>query len=206
MDGIKKSLTLNAHNAELLGVDQIRLIEIGTVFKKEGEEIRIGVGIKNIKGGTKQKDKKEVFDELLHTIRSDTGLSLQGVLSEDGVCEMTVPVNGDNDTDEKLPLRPIPLPSTPYKPFSVYPFVLRDIAVLVPKKVRQEAITSLIEKNAGPLLIRIRMFDTFQKGEDTSFAYHLVFQSEEKTLTSETVAERMSAVEQAVNKKGWIVR
>jgi phenylalanyl-tRNA synthetase beta chain len=40
-DGLKESLKLNQINSPLLGMDQIKVFEIGTVFKKAGEEIHV---------------------------------------------------------------------------------------------------------------------------------------------------------------------
>ncbi len=46
-DGLKESLKLNQLNAPLLGMDEIKIFEIGTVFKKGGEEIHVGYNEKN---------------------------------------------------------------------------------------------------------------------------------------------------------------
>jgi phenylalanyl-tRNA synthetase beta chain len=49
-DGLKESLKLNQLNAPLLGVNEIKIFEIGMVFKKDGEEMHVAYneGIKII--------------------------------------------------------------------------------------------------------------------------------------------------------------
>jgi hypothetical protein len=38
-DGLKASFEMNRLNAPLLGIDAVKIFEIGTVFKKDKEEI-----------------------------------------------------------------------------------------------------------------------------------------------------------------------
>ena len=40
-DGLKESLKLNQLNAPLLGMNEIKIFEIGTIFKKGGEEMHV---------------------------------------------------------------------------------------------------------------------------------------------------------------------
>jgi len=40
-DGLKESLKLNQLNLPLLGMEEIKIFEIGTVFKKGGEEMHV---------------------------------------------------------------------------------------------------------------------------------------------------------------------
>jgi phenylalanyl-tRNA synthetase beta subunit len=93
-----------------------------------------------------------------------------------------------------------------YKPFSMYPFVLRDIALWVPAGTDEGFTKSLIQKNAGELLARINQFDTFEKGGKVSLAFRLVFESMERTLTDEEVNGVMKSVTKALLKAGYTVR
>ena len=45
-DGLKESVKLNQTNAPLLGMEQAKVFEIGTVFKKSGEEMHVAYGNK----------------------------------------------------------------------------------------------------------------------------------------------------------------
>lgn len=93
-----------------------------------------------------------------------------------------------------------------YKSFSVYPFVLRDIALFA-EEGKENEILAIIKAEAGPLLLRADLFDVFTKDGKTSYAFHLVFQSQEKTLSDDETNKIMDKVTRALNgKKGWQVR
>jgi len=93
-----------------------------------------------------------------------------------------------------------------YKPFSVYPFVTRDIALWVPNETEVSHIESLIKENAGVLLVRLDQFDSFEKDGRVSYAFRLVFQSHERTLVDTDVAECMEKVSAALRAALFEVR
>ena len=95
----------------------------------------------------------------------------------------------------------------PYKPFSIYPFVLRDIALWVPSGTDVGFTKPYIEREAGELLFRCDLFDTFEKDGKVSYAFRLVFQSMERTLSDAEVNAIMEKVTSALNaQEGWQVR
>ena len=55
-----------------------------------------------------------------------------------------------------------------YKPFSIYPFILRDIALFAEEGKEKEILT-IIKTEAGPLLFRADLFDVFTKDGKTSY-------------------------------------
>ena len=93
-----------------------------------------------------------------------------------------------------------------YKPFSIYPFVVRDIALWTPAGTESEDVEKIIGTNAGELLVRIDQFDRFEKEGRMSLAFRLVFQSFERTLTDEEVNNIMQKVAEMLIKKGYEVR
>jgi phenylalanyl-tRNA synthetase beta chain len=93
-----------------------------------------------------------------------------------------------------------------YQPFSKYPFIVRDIAMWVPSGTESEEILEVLRKNAGDLLVRSELFDRFEKDGKVSYAFRLVFQSFDRTLTDEDANMRMESVNAAVKEKGWEVR
>lgn len=94
-----------------------------------------------------------------------------------------------------------------YKPFSIYPFMLRDIAFWAPVTTDVKFAKSIIRKNAGELLVRLEQFDHFEKDEKVSYAFRLVFQSLERTLTDEEINKYMEKITAALNDiDGYIVR
>ena len=76
----------------------------------------------------------------------------------------------------------------------------------IPGETKQEDVLEVIRKAAGELLTRSEKFDEFKKGDNTSLAFRLVFQSFEKTLTDEEANAVMEKVYAAVKEKGWEVR
>jgi len=93
-----------------------------------------------------------------------------------------------------------------YRPFSVYPFIVRDIALWAPEGTDVGPTRSHIMESAGPLMVRCELFDTFSKGGRTSYAFRLVFQSDDRTLTDDEVSTWMDLVTKAVTQKNWEVR
>ncbi len=109
------------------------------------------------------------------------------------------------------------LPQIKFTPISSYPFSVRDIAVFVPGERGQEAtvesviVEALSSISKADLLVRKTLFDVFTKNKEgepvrTSYAFRLVFQSQEKTLGEEEISECMNSVNEAFKKEGWEVR
>lgn len=93
-----------------------------------------------------------------------------------------------------------------YKPFSLYPFIVRDIALWMPKGTEVKTIENIIREQAGELLVRFDQFDSFEKEGRVSLAFRLVFQSFDKTLTDEEVNESMKKITAALTAQGYEVR
>lgn len=93
-----------------------------------------------------------------------------------------------------------------YRPFSVYPFITRDVAVWVPKETEENFIENIIQENAGELLVRLDQFDHFEKEGRVSYAFRLVFQAMDRTLTDEEVSGIMGKITEALSAKDYEVR
>lgn len=232
-DGIQKSLDMNARNADLLGLDSINIFEIGKVFTEKGEHTSLCIGIKNVKkvkGADQAKEKiKKIRDEVLKMLEveatilctvDDTG-GLVSVAGEtigvtnnaDGIFEINLdklvatladPVSYDDLKFGKTA-------SVEYKKFSLYPFMVRDIAVFVPESVESSQVWKAIEKGiaeagATDLVARHSLFDTFKKDGKISYAFRIVFQSMEKTLTDDEANAIMEKVNGEMVANGWEVR
>jgi phenylalanyl-tRNA synthetase beta chain len=59
---------------------------------------------------------------------------------------------------------------------------------------------------AGELRVRTTLFDEFTKDGRVSYAFRLVFQSYEKTLTDAEVNTIMDRITAAVSERRWEVR
>lgn len=202
-------LDKNMPNKDLLGVSDIRVFEIGSVFQKGGEtgileHMSVGVGVRTKAQGYTPKD-DEVLKEVLGALEEVLGSAIYRTISK-GVAEFnltdlltTLPVpEGYNSVSKSV--------DAVFKPYSTYPFVTRDIALWVPESLTAEAVAEVIDGAAGNLRTRTTLFDEFKKDGRVSYAFRLVFQSYEKTLTDDEVNVVMDRLATVVGERGWEVR
>ena len=93
-----------------------------------------------------------------------------------------------------------------YQGFSIFPYIVRDIAMWVPSGATADEVRSTLADNAGDLCQRVDQFDQFEKDGRISYGFRLVFQSPSKTLSDDEVNTEMEPVNTAVADKGWEVR
>jgi len=94
--------------------------------------------------------------------------------------------------------------SKKFEPFSQYPSVKRDIAIIVDEEVEEAKVRKTIKESGVEELKDVVLFDVY-KGDPLpphkkNLAYALEFVSTERTLTSEEVDKFVEHIEQAVNK------
>jgi phenylalanyl-tRNA synthetase beta chain len=98
-----------------------------------------------------------------------------------------------------------------YSPISKFPASIRDIAILVEGDTKIDKVQSVIENSGGNILVDVDLFDIYE-GVDLeselkkSLAFHLVFQSHDKTLSDKEVDEKMKKILLAISKNGWEAR
>lgn len=204
--GITLSLEQNRRNGPLLGLDTIRIFEIGNVFTKEGEKWVLGVGVKNV-----AKKKEKEIDEL-HAVEKLLSEKL-GCEVIGGVEDVVLEVDLDDlmknvkiETSERLS-REESDKKRVYKKISPYPFIARDIALFVPETTKPETVLAVMRKKAGEFLVIQRLFDTYKTEGKVSYAFSLVFQSNERTLTDAEIVPIMERITIMLQKNvGWTVR
>jgi phenylalanyl-tRNA synthetase alpha chain len=77
----------------------------------------------------------------------------------------------------------------------------------VGEDTKSEEVVKVIKENAGDLVVRgPELFDEFKKGDKVSFAFRIVFQSDDRTLTDAEINEVMDKVKLALGSAGWEVR
>jgi phenylalanyl-tRNA synthetase beta subunit len=216
--GISRALQSNYFNAPLIGITDVKIFEFGNIFTPDGERMVLAYGVM---GGTKKRWKvlSAEFDTIFVGILAHLGI--KDPVSFTGTEKLPLQ-NVQSDIREKdfdALIKDLPLP-TEYEPLlgeekpiryqtlSAYPFIVRDIAVFVPKDVSEEEIVRTIKKDAGDLVVRFSQFDKFHKeGEERiSYGYRLVFQSFERTLTDDEVNAVMEKVTKACTEAGFEVR
>lgn len=97
-----------------------------------------------------------------------------------------------------------------YQPISRFPAAIRDLAILVPQGVKVEEVLNKIENTGGPLIRDIDLFDIYE-GEEISegkknLAFHLIYQAEDRTLSSAEIEEIQEKIIKALEEEGWGIR
>ncbi len=93
-----------------------------------------------------------------------------------------------------------------FKPYSLYPFISRDIALWVHEGTEAESIEAVLREKAGNLLVRLELFDEFKKDGRISYAFRLVFQSFERTLTDDEINAIMEVIYGEMKGRGFEIR
>ncbi len=207
-NNVKEVLDKNANLVDLLGAHDTRVFEIGTVFTKvEGvihEHVSLCLGVRTkVKGYVAADD--TVLATLVGAIESTLGTECSFVVHE-GIAECNF-----TEVFSKLPAptsyeKVAVAEEIIYTPFSLYPAMSRDIAMWVPEGTEATEIQTVLDSESGDLRVRTTLVDVFTKEGRTSYAFRLVFQSYEKTLTDVEVNAVMDGVYSAVQVKGWEVR
>jgi len=173
-DGLKESYELNKNNAPLLGMEEIKIFEIGIVFMKDKEQINIAYN-----------NEENITEMSLNEFCKDAEIS---------------------DSYNSL-LAPSAYSLVPFRVWSPYPFISRDIAVWLPDEVLSDELVEIIKQNGTDLLMtEPKLFDKFSKNGRTSYAYRLVFQSMERTLKDEEVNKIMDKIYSNIKERGFEVR
>ncbi|MFA6520581.1 MAG: phenylalanine--tRNA ligase subunit beta [Candidatus Paceibacterota bacterium] len=179
-DGLKESIKLNQTNAPLLGLEKIKVFEIGTIFKKSGEEMHIAYG-----------DKKEIKE-----------ITLDEYTSQMEKNSVALPASGLRHEQNFSPSA-----SPVFKMWSLFPFIARDVAVWVSDTVESNQVLKVIKENAGDMVVRgPELFDEFKKDGKVSYAFRIVFQSYDRTLTDTEINEVMNKISEKIKANGWEVR
>ena len=220
---LQQSLIENARNADLFGLETVRLCEIGKVFPKTGEKTALCLGIMQVKkkkGVTSESLLKETIKiletELGIVVSDKVEIGPYGAVVEmdfDALVKVVSEKNGMRMIKD-LNFKPLSKDKK-YVPFSHYPFITRDIALFVQATVaggevaaalRAAALTAA-ETTTGSLLVKgPDLFDTFSKDGKTSYAFRMIFQSFEKTLSDDEINGSMEKIYTDVKARGWEVR
>ena len=100
---------------------------------------------------------------------------------------------------------------TIYQPISRYPTAVRDLAVLVPRGIKVVEVLNKINVTGASLVRDVDLFDIYE-GEELpegkkNLAFHIVYQSETRTLSSEEIDRIHQKIINALEKEpNWQVR
>ena len=184
-DGLKESYELNKINAPLLRQSEIKIFEIGTVFTSDTEQTHVAYA-----------DKKGVVEKSLDEFCKDIKIT-----------ESYNELLGARSPSFAKATAGKQKPEAKFKMWSLYPFIIRDISVWLPETASKKELAQILKKNAGELLVHEPwLIDEYKKEGRTSYAFRLVFQAMDRTLTDEEVNEIMEKIGEKMAKKGWQVR
>ncbi len=171
-DGLMESYKLNNTNAALLGIKEVKIFEIGTIFKKDREEMRVACCAKG-------KTTEIKLDDFCKDMQKEFFLEPRSY-----------------NLEAKFHMWPL------------FPFIARDIAVWVPENVKSLEVEKIIKENMGDMVIKgPELFDEFKKDGKVSYAFRMVFQSYERTLTDAEVNDVMNKVSEKIKENpSWQVR
>src|SRR3989339_483772 len=217
VDAMVEKLEFNAKNAPLLGLEEIKLFEIGKVFPSiDGEYNALAIGV--LPTRKMKQSKIEEFQKLtLENVVSVLNSELKTNKLQKGDFNMILELSLD-ELIKKLPevesyenVLEGDNKKIRFEKISPYPFMLRDIAVWTNEGTTEQDVLALIKENGGELLVRTALFDVFEKtledgAKKTSYAFNMVFQSNGRTLTDIEVNVIMEKITGEMSKQGWEVR
>ncbi|MEK9153345.1 MAG: phenylalanine--tRNA ligase subunit beta [Patescibacteria group bacterium] len=197
----------------LKNFSQVNLFEIGKVFVQQKEQLRLAIIVAG------KKPTSDLFFQakgVLETVMNGLGVdnfSLTDIVKPVNSAlleKLGIKVNvvvGEMDLQEVLQSAN---EQKKYQPISVYPVSLRDIAILMPQSVPAIEAMEAIKTAGGDLLVEVELFDIYSgpglPAGKKNLAFHLVYQSPEKTLSTEEVNTIHQKIVQAVEQAGWEVR
>ena len=183
---------------------EVKLFEIGTVFKKDSEHLSLVLGYKQLVGKQSATHLQEVISQMESELIGMFAAKpvMDAEIAEGTLTDVNLEIIGAGYTPRKITLGA-------YKPFSIYPFALRDIAVWTPERTEEAEVANVIigevDGAENMLLARIDLFDRFSKQVDgkerVSYAFRLVFESYERTLSDEDLNPIMDRITAALNAK-----
>ncbi|MBM3261022.1 phenylalanine--tRNA ligase subunit beta [Candidatus Kaiserbacteria bacterium] len=179
IDGLTEALKKNIPNKDLLGLKEIKLFEIGTVWP-DAKEIQM-VGTITEKGKASEKPLSEHTQNVGHPMSY-----------------INLPTSAA--------IRYAPYSRYPYIVRDIAFWTPSTLHHEANVGSVGSYISDVFKKESGELLQRVALFDTFTKADKTSLAFRLIFQSFEKTLTDEEVNLIMQKVSTVLSAKGFEIR
>ncbi len=194
-DGVEEALERNEVNMPLLGeYDFVRVFEIGNIFTKDSEDTNVCIGVRAI--GNKKRDTRTAQElaKINSVIESELDIRLPDASGQ--TIELNImDVVDQLDTSSYVKVGAVDK-SVQFAPMSLYPFIVRDIAMWVPDNTDEGIIKDIVFSNGDGLVQRVDKFDEFTKDGRISLAFHIVFQSKDKTLTDNEVGVIMGKIEE----------
>jgi phenylalanyl-tRNA synthetase beta chain len=192
------------------GVAQLRLFEVGPVYRKEGAETReplhlglLVAGVAESANWDRAERPADYFDlsGVADVLRERLGFAESDRLDIAKISDAEAKAHGIKvpvfyaEFSLEAWLQRSPQPER-YQPVTAFPPVRRDLAVVVPSALPQARVEELIHAAKAPHLETVQLFDLFRdkKGEkigadQKSLAYALTYRAPDRTLVEREVNE-----------------
>ncbi|MDP3956951.1 MAG: phenylalanine--tRNA ligase subunit beta [bacterium] len=72
-----------------------------------------------------------------------------------------------------------------FTPLQKFPFAMRDISLIFPRKITVSEVERLLHEAGAPLLQKFELFDIYEHENEKNLAFHLSFGAPDRTLSSE---------------------
>ncbi len=183
-------------------VEQLRIFEIGKVFKGQDEETHLsalwmgGCDFLELKGLVENIVGDVVFGECRSVeLHPKKALSVNGDLGVVGFVHPSLLRRYDLDGDVgyiSLNLAKMPAAKKKtFRPIPKFPSTRRDIALLTPRSLKYAEIEKVILENKPKWVKEFFLFDVFESEkigkENKSLAFAFIYQDPERTLSDEEV-------------------
>src|SRR3989338_262831 len=133
---LSASLKMNALNRPLLGLQEVKIFEIGKIFKKDSEVWHVALGVTPSK-----KVAKQTLEKMFSEFGAPVSVKEEGDVVEidfsEWVSKLPEPVAYEELLGSEVKR---------YEPFSHYPFIDRDIAVWTPQGVAEADVEKVIKE------------------------------------------------------------
>ncbi len=211
--GITKAREQNLKNAGFLGLDRIQIFEIGRIYRDGEEKLSLVVSCENVH----KKAKKEFGDEAsqLEQLAMRIDEMFGSVAYTKNIHEkaleyifdyqLAMSTDSQETYGEVFASESFPGDSV-YHEISVYPYSIRDVSLWVNEGVAADEVAAHIKDVSGSLLQRYYLFDEFTKDGRTSYAFSLVLQAFDRTLSDVDIDSLMTNLTKSLEDQGWEVR
>lgn len=206
------ALALREHAAALIfDHEPVRLFEVGHVFSADREELHLALGVsyKQKKYGDAVAEAQAALAAAVKAVGL-TGAVKPGlpIAENSTACVLEVSLAGVEPGTGEPDLASFINKNISYAKPSPYPRIIRDVALWVPTETSEAEISAVIKQSSGDLLVAGPFrFDRFEKEGRVSYAFRMVFQSADRTLTDADANTALATVIAALEThSGWVVR
>ncbi len=201
----------NARNADYFGKDVIKSFEIGKVYRKDAEETHAVFAVHNTNKkarktyGTEEEQLLRLHEQFQTVLGCSFEASIENNIMSFSVDDLATQVSLPQDYGEIFKGYAYD-PDSVFTTISPYQYVTRDVSFWTPESNTEEILREVIASSGTQFLKKIFLFDRFEKEGRVSYAFSLVFQSDEKTLTDQEVEADMNLIQDKLQGLGCEVR